>query len=111
MALDCKARALRYLKGRAHSIFEMRAKLSAKKYSVREIDATISDLTSMDLLNDRAFTASFIAARLARSFGFIRIIAELERKGIAPDVIKEQVKAARAAYHADTSVVRVIDTI
>ena len=89
MAQTAKATALRFLKIRPRSIEELKEKLEFKGFSPEEIAETVVYLTGIKLLDDRAFTRSWIAYRLARPFGFRRIILELQQKGVAQDVIDE----------------------
>jgi regulatory protein len=98
MSSRCRAAALRFLKIRPRSIFELREKLTGKKFEPQDIDEAIAYLQSIDLLNDRTFTASWIAYRLARPFGFRRIITELKAKGIAEEIIQESVTTAKGGY-------------
>lgn len=95
MSSRCRAAALRFLKIRPRSVFELREKLRNKKFEPQDVDEAVEFLTSIDLLNDRTFTASWIAYRLARPFGFRRIITELKQKGIAADIIDEAIAEAR----------------
>ncbi|MDE2028476.1 MAG: regulatory protein RecX [Candidatus Omnitrophica bacterium] len=90
-----KTAALRYLKIRPRSVAELREKLEGKGFSAEEIGVTVSDLTATGLLDDRAFTKSWINYRLARPFGFRRIILELKNKGIDPEIIDQAVAEAR----------------
>ena len=98
MSSRCRAAALRSLKIRPRSVYELRAKLAGKGFEPQEIDEVVLYLESIDLLNDRAFTASWIRYRLARPFGFRRIITELKQKGIAEDIITEAVTQAQGEY-------------
>ena len=56
------------------------------------------DLIVSGLLDDRAFTKSWINYRLARPFGFRRIIQELKAKGIDQDIIDEAVASLDESY-------------
>src|SRR5882762_1022222 len=98
MASRCRAAALMFLKIRPRSVHELRAKLSGKGFGPEDIDDVVAALKSIDLLNDRVFTASWIRYRLARPFGFRRIITELKQKGIADDIIAEAVSSAKGQY-------------
>ncbi len=91
MAQSVKASALRFLKIRPRSIEELRGKLAGKGFSEDEITATVDYLTDIKLLDDRSFTRSWIAYRLARPFGFRRIILELKEKGVPQDIIDEAI--------------------
>ncbi len=98
MSSPCRAAALRSLKVRPRSVREIREKLAAKEFDPQDIDDTIEFLKSVNLLDDRAFTAGWIRYRLARPFGFRRIITELKQKGIAEDIIAAAVAEARGEY-------------
>ena len=104
MSSRCRAAALRFLKIRPRSVQEMRDKLLKKDYSTLEVDAEIEYLKSIELLDDRAFSASWIRYRLARPFGFRRIITELRAKGIAEDIIVQSVALAKGDYNEQETI-------
>lgn len=96
MSAACRQSALRFLKLRPRSVEELRSKLKVKGFEVQEIDAVISWLESVRLLDDRSFTRSWIQYRLARPFGFRRIIAELKDKGVSSALIDEEIQAVKS---------------
>ena len=98
MVKSAKAAALRFLKIRPRSIGELKKKLLIKGFSSAEIEATVLDLQASGLLDDRAFTKSWINYRLARPFGFRRIILELKEKGLDPQMIEQAVALASQGY-------------
>jgi regulatory protein len=98
MPASIKAAALRFLKIRPRSSGELREKLLNKGFSSMEIEAAVRDLTASGLLNDRAFTKSWINYRLARPFGFKRIIQELTAKGVDGQLIAQAVDEIKANY-------------
>jgi regulatory protein len=98
MAGSAKAAALRFLKIRPRSIGELKEKLENKDFPAQDIAATIDDLTASGLLDDRAFTKSWINYRLARPFGFRRIVQELKAKGVDAQIINEAVAEIQGAY-------------
>jgi len=104
MSSRCRAAALRFLKIHPRSIDELRQKLAGKGFEPQEIDEAVEYLKSIDLLNDRTFTDSWIAYRLARPFGFKRIIIELKHKGIADDIIARAVTKAKGEYTEESIV-------
>ena len=53
------------------------------------------------LLDDRAFTKSWISYRLARPFGFRRIIQELKDKGIDQETIEQAVTEVKGSYNPE----------
>ena len=91
MPKSVKAAALRFLKIRPRSIGELKEKLGSKGFSSTDIETAVLDLMASGLLDDRAFTKSWINYRLARPFGFRRIIQELKDKGIDPEIIEQAV--------------------
>ena len=103
---NSKARqyAYRVLKIRPRSIFELREKLKSKGFGPEVIEATLTDLIQKKLLDDRAFTASWIQYRLARPFGFRRICLELRDKGIAEDLIAAGMDAAKKEFSEEQTV-------
>ena len=98
MAKSVKAAALRFLKIRPRSIEELREKLGVKGFSKEEIEVVIHDLIASGLLDDRAFTKSWINYRLARPFGFRRIIQELKEKGVDKEIIEQAVEEIKGNY-------------
>jgi len=94
--------ALRFLKIRPRSIGELKGKLKLKGFSSDEIATAVSDLIKSGLLDDRAFTKSWINYRLARPFGFRRIILELKDKGIDPDIIGQAIEEARGSVNTES---------
>ena len=100
MTKSVKAAALRFLKIRPRSIAELKEKLQIKGFSSMEIETTLHGLIVSGLLDDRAFTKSWINYRLARPFGFRRIVQELKVKGIDPLIIEEAVAEIKDGYNA-----------
>jgi len=98
MAKSAKATALRLLKIRPRSIAELKEKLRVKGFSKEDIETVVHGLIASGLLDDRAFTKSWINYRLARPFGFVRIIQELCAKGIDQDIIDQAVGDIKDAY-------------
>jgi len=90
-AKSAKATALRFLKRSGRAASELKEKLEVKGFSSTEIETTVLDLMASGLLDDRAFTKSWINYRLARPFGFRRIIQELKAKGIDREIIEQAV--------------------
>ena len=87
--VSAKAVALQFLKIRLRSITELKEKLAVKGFSKGIIETSINELIASGLLDDRAFTKSWINYRLARPFGFRRIKQELRAKGIEQEIIEE----------------------
>jgi regulatory protein len=98
MPLSVKAAALRFLKIRPRSIGELKEKLKIKGFLRTDIETTVHDLIASGLLDDRAFTKSWINYRLARPFGFRRIIQELKAKGIEKEIIEQAIAEVDDKY-------------
>src|SRR6266852_447680 len=95
---SAKEAALRFLKIRPRSVEELKEKLEVKGFPSAEIETTVLDLKASRLLDDRAFTKSWINYRLARPFGFRRIIQELNAKGIDKEIIEQAVAEIKGSY-------------
>ena len=102
MPKSAKAAALRFLKIRPRSIAELKEKLEGKGFSSTEIETAVHELIASGLLDDRAFTKSWINYRLARPFGFRRIIQELRGKGIDPVIIEQAVAEVKGSYDPES---------
>jgi len=90
-----KAKALRLLSHRALTRDEVKRKLLDREFSERTADRVIEELTAVGLLNDEAFSSSFIRSRLIqRPCSKKLLIMELKHKGIGEDAAAEAVEAA-----------------
>ncbi len=98
MAKSVKAAALRFLKIRPRSIEELKEKLGIKGFSGTDIETTVYDLIASGSLDDRAFTKSWINYRLARPFGFRRIVQELKDKGVDKQIIEQAIAEIEGSY-------------
>ncbi|MDJ0927686.1 MAG: regulatory protein RecX [Gammaproteobacteria bacterium] len=86
VAMDCLAR-------REHSENELRRKLASRDFTADEIDATLSDLVREGLASDARFAEAFAANRASRGQGPVRIRVELEARGVAAELIDQQLRA------------------
>jgi regulatory protein len=91
----------RQLKIRLRSEKELRQKLSNRGYSETVIDAVIEHYRRGKLVDDHVFARQWIQCRLNRPFGWKRIINELRQKGIAEEIIDQQI--CMAHDHFDES--------
>ena len=103
MSSQCRSAALRLLKTRPRSVGEVEAKLKDKEFASGDIAEAVEYLKEMCYLDDRAFTVGWIRYRLARPFGFQRIIRELKEKGVAEGIIADAVAAAREEHPEETT--------
>ena len=98
MLSQCRAAALGLLKIRPRSIKELEAKLKDKEFAASEIAEAVEYCRQSRLLDDRAFTVAWVQYRLARPFGFQRIIRELKEKGVEESIIAEAVGRAKEGF-------------
>ena len=82
--------ALKFLKFRPRSVFEIEQKLKSKKISENEIGKVISVLKKNKLLDDENFAKMWVRDRnLLKPTGSFVLKMELKRKGISDDIIEE----------------------
>jgi regulatory protein len=72
---------------REHSQAELRLKLKDREYSEPEIAVALEGLLRDGLISDERFAEAFVAARVRRGQGPIRIRVELERRGVSAELI------------------------
>jgi len=75
------------LSRREHSFAELKAKLAARDFAAEEIDAAVTTLAREGLVSDARFAECFVGSRLRRGQGPVRIRLELDRRGVATDLI------------------------
>ncbi|HWP58686.1 MAG TPA: regulatory protein RecX [Candidatus Acidoferrales bacterium] len=81
---------MRWLRQRARSEAEVRAKLTQLGFSQPAIDSALKKLTSLRLLDDESFARNWALSRIeGRGYGPLRVDRELRQKGIAPSVISQ----------------------
>lgn len=98
MLSPCRAAALRFLKIRPRSIKELEVKLKDKGFAAPQIAEAVEYCRQSRLLDDRAFTVAWVQYRLARPFGFQRIIRELQEKGVDQSIIAQAVARAKEEF-------------
>lgn len=96
--------ALRLLEFRARSVDELRRKLVQKGAQAAEIEDVLARLSAQKLLDDDAFARQFARAKvLGPGASRRRIILELTRKGVAPDVAGRAVEGLEENEGIDPS--------
>ena|SRR3989338_3200226 len=98
MLSSCRAAALRFLKIRPRSVRELEVKLKDKGFAASEITEAVEYCRQSRLLDDRAFTVAWVQYRLARPFGFQRIIRELKEKGVEESIIAQAIAGAKEGF-------------
>jgi regulatory protein len=76
------------LAGRDHSRLELHRKLVARGFAAEAVDAVLDRLSAEGLLSESRLAESYVAERLAKGFGPLRVRDELRRKGLADDLIE-----------------------
>lgn len=66
---------------------ELRRKLIARGFVAEAVEAALASLTAEGLLSESRLAEAYVAERLAKGFGPIRVRAELRRKGLTDDQI------------------------
>jgi SOS response regulatory protein OraA/RecX len=92
-ALDAAARLLGR---RDHARAELRVKL-ARRGDDDAAERAVERLAELGLVDDRRYAAGLAAARLSRGYGPARIVHDLERAGVAPEVIRSTLDALAPA--------------
>ncbi|NND53783.1 MAG: regulatory protein RecX [Gammaproteobacteria bacterium] len=98
--------AMNWLARREHSLRELRDKLAAREFEPEIIDATVAQLASEGLVSDERFAESFVAARMRKGQGPVRIRAELKKRGVSAELVQLQVDEAGHDWFALASDVR-----
>lgn len=87
--------ALRLLARRAHSIYELRRKLTAKKFPTEQVAPVLDDLEQCGFLNDTEFAKSFIEEKILEGkSGTAKIRNGLRAKGVSKDIVDELLSVA-----------------
>jgi len=93
MPKDALTIALRFLKFRPRSVFEIRKKLEAKRIDEKEIEKVISVLKKNKLLDDREFAKMWVRDRnLLKLSGAFLLKMELRKLGVSAEDIEEALK-------------------
>ena len=82
MEQDLIPKALDFLARREHSRAELRAKLLARGFTAFQVDEALEKLIAKDLQSDDRFADLFVASRIERGYGPLKIAAELRARGI-----------------------------
>jgi len=103
---DPRSLALGWLTRRPLSEAEIRERLAAKGFESAEVAATIAKLSEERLIDDVALAVDFVVLRSLRlRLGKIRLLRELERRGIAATVAERAYRQAVDAGDLDPGAV------
>ncbi|MFT5548598.1 MAG: regulatory protein [Candidatus Azotimanducaceae bacterium] len=88
--MSARNKAMDLLARREHSAHELRQKLKQREFDHEEIELALEVLQQNNLQSDAQFTESYINNRVNAGLGPIKIIHELRQKGVASELIDEQ---------------------
>lgn len=83
---------------REHSRAELRHKLRARGHDPEAVEAALERLGEQGYQDDRRFAEHYVASRVERGFGPVRIRAELQERGVDPDLGREALEAHRGRW-------------
>ena len=84
-----EAAAVRLLAAREHSRAELERKLATKGHQEDAFGPVLDDLEQRGLLSDQRFAEQYVAQRVRKGYGPLRIRAELRERGVSSELIAE----------------------
>ena len=96
------------LEFRSRSEKEIVERLKKKKFSPQVIRETVLFLKAKDFIDDHYFARAWVDSRRLRNFGPRRIRQELKLKGVASDIIEQQLDAGLDNYSEKNIVEKLI---
>jgi regulatory protein len=91
---SCYDKAVQLLGSRPHFRRELQAKLAKRGFPPEEIGEALDRLAAHGYLDDTKTAAGFVEQRLERnSEGRLRLRAELEKRGAAPEAVESALEA------------------
>lgn len=97
---------MNWLARREHSQFELREKLAAREIEPDVAAEAVARLVADGLVSDARFAESFIAAKMRRGQGPVRIRAELKRRGVGAELIEQHLHDAELDWARSAAEVR-----
>ncbi|WP_200348024.1 regulatory protein RecX [Halochromatium glycolicum] len=85
---EIRSRALKLLTTREHSRLELSRKLRRRGYAAEDVETVLDALIADDLLSEERLIAAYVAERLDKGFGPLRIRFELREKGLSDEQIE-----------------------
>ncbi len=99
-------RAVGYLARREHSAYELKQKLAKADVTSEQIEDVIKKLQETNLQSDSRFAENYVRYRSQRGYGPLRIKQELNERGVAADIIAEQLTGIEIDWFELTITVR-----
>ena len=90
--------ALNLLARREHSTLELKEKLIRRDFAPGRIEQVLESLAQDGLLSDERFAEAFVATRVRRGQGPLRIRRELDQRGVAAALAARHLDAYRDAW-------------
>ena len=108
-AADIYLRALNLLTRRDHTTAELQRKLAVRGFSADSIAELLEQLAEEGYLDDKRFAERWTesAMRNGRGYG-LRILQELQKRGIPREIAAEAVAAAAAEYPEHDSLAAIV---
>ena len=105
-----KAKAVvhRLFKFRLRSENELRSNLKDKGFPPEIIGQTIAFFIKCEMIDDAVFAKAWIGSRLNKPMGLRRIKQELKEKGIADEIIADELSKAKSNYDESEAVKEVV---
>jgi len=106
---DIYLRALNLLSRRDHTAVELQRKLAARGFSAESIAELLEQLAGKGYLDDKRFAERWTesAIRNGRGYG-VRILQELQQRGISREMAAEAVAAAAVHYSVHDSLSAIV---
>lgn len=89
---------MRFLASREHSRAELHRKLSARGFGAEDIETLLDDLTDGGLLSEERMAEAYVAERVRKGFGPLRIRRELRDRGLGDDLIEPHLKRSEQEW-------------
>lgn len=89
---------MRLLARREHSVFELRQKLTERKFDCEIIERVLSELIELNYLSDERFVEVYVRGRFDRGIGPSRIQVELRERGIPGALVTGQLDEYAACW-------------
>jgi regulatory protein len=86
---------------RDYTLYEIRKKLKKAHHAMLDIVLVTTELVESHYINDLRIVENYLQQRRAKGYGPLRIIMELEVRGILPETIAEEVKITDNAWMID----------
>lgn len=101
-----RAKALGFLARREHSAGELRTKLLERGYESTAVEAVLASLQTQKLLSDARFVQEFVAARVRRGSGPMKIREELRGRGVTGELVEEALSTLKTGSAEGAAVAR-----